>query len=107
MIAAGIRAPNYPAVTFTAVGDSVVGRIIQAEDYQPEDSTTLGVRLTLETRPNDDTSRVVLWAEGKNLMRSIAKAFRAQGAEDVRIGDLLAVTMTDDADYRALYARDA
>ena len=99
----------YPSVAFKAVGDSVAGRIVGIENYQVTEfgsnppvpkfypksgDPVMGIRITLETRPGDASSRVTLWAQGKKLMLSIAKAFRESGANDVTVGDDLAVTFT-------------
>jgi hypothetical protein len=115
---------RFPSVTFNTPGDSVTGRILATEDYQEtiydgsgkgkprfcpnSGNPVMGVRITLETAPGYDTSRMVLWAQGKNLMQSIVRAIRAAGASDVTVGDFLTVTMTGDADaYQAEYVRAA
>ena len=100
-------AEKYPAVTFKNVGDSVAGRIIGTEDYQetvfgskdlkfyPQSGDpVMGVRVYLETVPGDESSRVTLWCQGKLLMKAVATAFRAAGAQDLEIGADLAVTFT-------------
>jgi hypothetical protein len=121
MNTSGADAPTYPAVKFSAVGDSVAGRIIGVLDYQetvfgsdelkthPETGDPVwAVRIVLETVPGDESSRVTLWAQGKLLMLAITTAFRSAGAEDVAIGGFLTVTFTGydgraktyQADYR-------
>jgi hypothetical protein len=100
-------AEKYPAVTFRAVGDSVAGRIVGHEDYQETDfdskqprfypnsgDPVMGVRIYLETRPGDESSRVTLWCQGKLLMKAVATAFRGAGKNDIDDGDDLAVTFT-------------
>lgn len=104
---------RYPSVSFKSVGDSVAGRIVGLEDYQEKEfaddskrgvrkgdpkvyeksgDPVMGVRITLEMTPGDDTSRVTLWAQGARLMKAVAKAFRAEGRDDITTGDDLAVT---------------
>lgn len=115
-------AEKYPAVKFNSVGDSVAGRIIGTEDYQetvfgtkgelkfyPSGDPVMGVRVYMETTPGDESSRVTLWAQGKLLMKAIAVAFRAAGAQDLEVGADLAVTFTGydgrAKTYSAAYSR--
>lgn len=94
-----------PGVKFQTLGDSVAGRIVAVEDYQEKvfgseelktypktGDPVMGVKITLETNPGDESTRVTLWAHGKNMMQSIAQAFRAAGVSDIRVGDDMAVT---------------
>lgn len=98
---------NGVSVSFKNIGDSVAGRIVALEDYQQKDFSTqelkfypksgdpmMGTRITLETRPGDEESRVVLWVEGQRLIKAVRDAFKAAGAPDVAIGDDIAVTHT-------------
>lgn len=122
---------RYPRVRFQSVGDAVAGRIISTEDYQetefaddqargvkkgdpkffPSGDPVMGVRIVLETSPGDESSRVTLWAQGKRMLSSIAKAVHSQGARDLEEGADLAVTHTGYEGrakaYQAAYARAA
>jgi hypothetical protein len=118
----GAVSDKYPSVSFKNLGDSVAGRIVELADYQQKDFSSgelkfwpksgdpmMGTRVTLETVPGDESSRVTLWGEGQRLMAAIARAFRAAGASDVTVGDDLAVTFTGmdgrAKAYQAAYSR--
>jgi hypothetical protein len=102
---AGARA-GYPAVKLKEPNDGFVGRIVdlgtyQAKDYQtgepktyPSGDPVTGIRVTLETTPGDEGSRVMLWAEKWNMLQAISYAVKAAGARDLEVGGDLAVVFT-------------
>lgn len=117
-----------PAVKFQSIGDAVAGRIVDIEDYQetvfgtvtaqnpqgepkfyPSGDPVMGVRVTLETDPGNEGSRVTLWGQGKRLLQAISRAVKDSGASDLEIGGDLAVTFTGYDGraklYQAAYAR--
>lgn len=105
---------GYTAVKFKAVGDAIAGRIIAFEDYQekeyaddqargvkkgdpktyPSGDPIMGTKISLETNPGDESSRVTLWAQGKLMLAAIAAAVRGSERADIAVGDDLAVTFT-------------
>lgn len=119
----------YPAVKFKNVNDGVAGTIIGHEDYQqteyeddakkgvkkgdpmtyPSGDPVMGTKIHLETIPGDATSRVTLYCQGKLLMKAVASAIRAAGAQDVEDGADLAVKFTGydgrAKTYSAAYSR--
>lgn len=101
---------GYPSVKFSTIGDAVAGKVISMEDYQEthydgpdkgkpkfyskSQDPVMAVKVVLETRPGDESSRVTLFAQGAKMIAAIANAFRAQGRQDITVGDELAVTFT-------------
>lgn len=120
---------GYPRFKFDKIGARVAGRIVGFEDYQeteyetdvkkgvtkgdlkfyPSGDPVMGTRIHLETEPGDPTSRVTVWCSGKLMMKAVAGAFKAKGAEDLEIGGDLAIVhdaMDGRAkDYSAEYSR--
>jgi hypothetical protein len=72
----------------------------------PSGKPMMGVMLELKPEP---CTRVRLWAEDQSLMQAIAKAVKATGADDVKVGGYLAVTLTDypREPYQAEYSKAA
>lgn len=95
---------SAPAASLKNLGDSVAGRIVSFEDYQPKKFGTdeldffpsgdpkPAVRIVLEQTPGDPASQVTLWAEKANLLKAIAVAVRSSGSKDLQVGADLAVT---------------
>lgn len=95
---------------FSNLGDAVAGKVISAEDYQEthydgpdkgkpkfypkSGDPVMAVKVVLETRPGDESSRVTLYAQGQKMIQAIAGAFRAEGRQDITVGDELAVTFS-------------
>lgn len=89
---------NTPSASFKSIGDSIAGRIVEFADYQEKDFTTqelkfyddgnpvMGVRITLETVPGDDESRVNLWLHGKQMLTAVRTAVRNSGGRDLAVG---------------------
>jgi hypothetical protein len=105
-VIASTSGSQYPSVSFKSIGDSVAGRIVATEDYQetvfgskdlkffPSGDPVMGVRITMELTPGDESSRVTLWAQGKRMLQAIAAAVKGAGAADIEIGADLALTFT-------------
>jgi hypothetical protein len=99
-------AERYTTVSLKNLGDSVAGRIVAFEDYQPTDFNTKelktfkdgspwpGVRIHLEQEPGNEATRVTLYAEKINMLNAIGTAVAAAGASDIEVGGDLAVTFS-------------
>lgn len=99
-------AERYTTVSFKNLGDSVAGRIVAFEDYQPNDFNTglpktfkdgkpwPGVRIHLEQEPGNESTRVTLYAEKINMLNAIGSAVATSGADDIEVGADLAVTFS-------------
>jgi hypothetical protein len=99
-------AEKYTTVALKNLGDSVAGRIIAFEDYQPNDFNTKqpkvfkdgtpwpGVRVHLEQTPGNEESRVTLYVEKINMLNAIGRAVAEAGGADLEVGGDLAVTFS-------------
>jgi len=111
-------ATTATAVNFKSVGDSIAGRIVGIEEYQQKEFGSdalkfrtdkdgnmvrdaagqpvpqMGVRITLETEPGNESSRQTLWVEKWRMVKAIANAVTSAGASDIEIGGDLAVTFS-------------
>lgn len=98
---------SYPTVKFKTVGDSVAGRIVAVADVQatefgssnpafwPDGSPKMQAKLTLETEPGNEESRVNLYiTPSKNMRNPVRAAIAAAGRSDVQVGDDIALTFT-------------
>lgn len=99
---------SYDTAKFRNVGDSVSGRIIDFADVQERDFNTkepkfwdeaktqpiLQVRITLETKPGDASSRVNLYVSGQRMKRAVREALAAAGVDDISPQSDIAVTFT-------------
>lgn len=106
--------PSLDSVKFRNVGDSVSGRIIDFADVQerefadnpatgvkkgdpktwPDGNPVMQVRITLETRPGDQASRMNLYVSGKRMKGAVRAALAGSGAEDISPQSELSVTFT-------------
>lgn len=126
---------STPTASFKTPNDAVAGRIVGFEDYQEKEfndnpatgakkgdpkfypnpgpdgkpQPVMGCRITLETTPGNEDSRVAIWAHGKRMLGAIRAAVQATGARDLEIGADLYVQFTGYAGaaktYNAGYSR--
>lgn len=97
---------NYSAAKFSALGDSVAGRIVGFDEYQTTDFQTkqpkffpsgdpvMGVHIHLEQSPGDPSSRVTIFADKLAQLKAIKAAFTAAGRSGLTEGDDLALSHT-------------
>lgn len=123
---------TYPAVKFQHPGESVVGRIIEFKDVPENDYNTKlpkwwgengkpvalpaeeaqarnlrpveQCKVTLETRPGDQASRVNLYISGQRMVRAVRQALAAKGANDLSVMSDLSVTYTGNEGMAKVYA---
>ena len=94
------------------------GTILAFEDYQlkdgdkprlrPDGSPDMGCRITLARDDLAAPFLQTLWAQSRPMLKAIAKAVKATGAEDVETGAHLTVTVTGigpEDRYEAAYTR--
>lgn len=97
----------YPAFKFGEAGSGVKGEVIDFTDVQARDFKTkvpktyndgnpiMDVRVTLETKPGDKTSRVSLYVSSQRMKQAVRGAMAGVGASDLATGATLGVTRTE------------
>lgn len=116
LIRATRKSNNAPGFRFKDIGDGIVGRIAELSEYQVRDYETrepklhpktgdpiMGLRITLQTDLSDWTSHKTLWVEKPLMIKAIAEAVQAAGADDLEEGGDLAVLLDGRAGMTMLW----